>query len=107
MPCSWARLHMMSDATDPPRCVWSSASPSSASSMRASLGNSLRDEPPKRIDPGGVDHVRHRRLATVVDADHGVQSAVSDPDRDTGEALRLEGPALDTREEAGHGDEPC
>src|SRR4051812_45450042 len=29
MPCSWARLHMISEATDAPRCVWSSARPSS------------------------------------------------------------------------------
>src|SRR4051794_25915753 len=29
MPCSCARPHMMSEATLPPRCVWSSARPSS------------------------------------------------------------------------------
>src|SRR6266487_2481894 len=29
MPCSWASVHRMSEATAPPRCVWSSASPSS------------------------------------------------------------------------------
>src|SRR3954467_8397269 len=28
MPCSWARLQRMSDETEPPRCVCSSASPS-------------------------------------------------------------------------------
>jgi len=28
MPCSWARLQRMSEATDPPRCVCSSARPS-------------------------------------------------------------------------------
>ena len=32
IPCSCARLHMMSDATEPPRCVWSSASPASKTS---------------------------------------------------------------------------
>src|SRR5688500_6876539 len=38
MPCSWEIDQRMSDATEPPRCVWSSASPSPSRIMRRVYG---------------------------------------------------------------------
>src|SRR4026208_1455020 len=78
MPCSCARLHMVPAATEPPRWVCSSASPTSARTICASVWGTtrpcdslllarlgpvvgacrLRAEGAQRVDPGGVARVR-------------------------------------------------
>src|SRR3990172_4279993 len=64
MPCSWARLQRMSDATEPPRWVWSSARPSSIT-IRASLlaGHGNRSERPIVLQP--VGHGLAKRLVEI------------------------------------------
>src|SRR5919108_153096 len=57
MPCSWARLHMISEATDAPRCVWSSARPSITASLR--MNDDLGAE---GDDPHQVAEVAVRRM---------------------------------------------
>src|SRR5215211_9305916 len=66
MPCSWARLHMMSAATEPPRCVWSSARPPS---NIAAILFGPRDGPVElRLDErdSRVDRVAHQPLVDEV-----------------------------------------
>ena len=86
MPCSWARLHMMSDATEPPRCVWSSASPTSAGSMsivrERSAAVASRDELAQRLEPRRIDRVRHgSEEAQHLCARRSERSAASTPNR--------------------------
>src|SRR4051794_24484592 len=61
MPCSWPRLHMMSDATEPPRCVWSSARPPSnivAILLSPRDGSSELGLDERRREIDGVPHQR-------------------------------------------------
>ena len=78
---------MMSDATEPPRCVWSSASPTSAgacprSYAGSSHGDRAGDHLAERREPRRVDRVRHgetRRSTSTPAASR--TSAASSPNR--------------------------